>query len=284
LKGNWKDTKIEVTEYNNKEKVTGKFIGELSGNEIKGKWQNADGSKSFDFVIVEENIESFSSTEYYIKKTKNITEDCFTEIELGLEYPINSSYSDGINKIKETLLKELLSEKYAQQNPQNAIQTFANSFIEGDATVTDSLTTEEGTDCYTITESRSITAIYNHFGTACFDYSTYEYAGGAHGVGNSSYLIYDIKTGNEITFKDIFNTDKEKELLAMLTLKIRGEDNISDEVTHTENIYITSAGIGFYYNVYEIGSYAEGPTDIILTYNELKPFLKPNNPISHLYK
>jgi hypothetical protein len=42
------------------------------------------------------------------------------------------------------------------------------------------------------------------------------------------------------------------------------------------NFLITDKGLMFFYNTYEIRSYAEGPMELLLPYASLKGILKPN--------
>ena len=48
-----------------------------------------------------------------------------------------------------------------------------------------------------------------------------------------------------------------------------------DEVPATGNFYLSSTGLTFVYNPYEIASYADGQIALFLPYKKLMPFLTP---------
>ena len=48
-----------------------------------------------------------------------------------------------------------------------------------------------------------------------------------------------------------------------------------------DNFSIGAQGITFSY-IYEIASYADGPTELLLTYREIKDLLKPDGPLGRM--
>jgi hypothetical protein len=101
------------------------------------------------------------------------------------------------------------------------------------------------------------------------------------------YLVFDLRTGNRVTLKDIFIDGFEAAVTEMIVKKIitdngfeNEEDMInngyffSDNIVPNNNFSITEDGITFMYNPYEIATYALGQTDVTLSFAQLEPFLK----------
>ena len=119
---------------------------------------------------------------------------------------------------------------------------------------------------------------------ATFSIDTYEFAGGAHGVGTRNYLMVDMRSHKLLTSEDIFqigSEDKLKELIWQALTdpnyeKAMTEDESSKEkIDVTDNIYFDDDGVHFFYNVYQIGPYAAGVYDLLINWRELAPLLKP---------
>lgn len=114
------------------------------------------------------------------------------------------------------------------------------------------------------------------------------FAGGAHPNAYISLYNFDLKTGNKITYQDIFSDLSALEKIA--ESKFRTSRNIpmaanlnelgffwDGPFSLPENFELQNDGILFWYNPYEIASYAEGPTDFIIPYSELKSIFKKDN-------
>lgn len=113
----------------------------------------------------------------------------------------------------------------------------------------------------------------------------YVFAGGAHGYGADTSLLFDAKTGTSITADDLFK-DK-KGFTALAEKKFRAKYNIrganinstglfflDDKFSLPNNIFVTNRGYVLQYNTDEVAAHAEGQKDILVTYEEAKPFLK----------
>jgi len=112
----------------------------------------------------------------------------------------------------------------------------------------------------------------------------YVFAGGAHGYGADTSLLFDAKTGTSITADDLFK-DK-KGFTALAEKKFRAKYNIKGNINSTglfflnekfalpNNIFVTDKGYVLQYNTDEVAAHAEGQKDVLITYEEAKPFLK----------
>lgn len=121
------------------------------------------------------------------------------------------------------------------------------------------------------------------------DYDGYWYGGGAHGYPSKSQDLFDMRTGESVTFADLYpGTDEDfKELAAE---KTRDDYNSYDEYAspyfaqdpdevyrqaydssnvNSGNFEFAEDGVYMYYYPYDMGSYAAGFIEIFFTYDEL---------------
>lgn len=113
----------------------------------------------------------------------------------------------------------------------------------------------------------------------------YVFSGGAHGYKGNQVLHFNPISGAVYSLDDIF-IDRVG-LSALVEAKLRNKWGISQDApinstglmfennvfTLPENIFIYPDHVVAFYNIYEIASYADGPTEIHLTYDEVRPFM-----------
>ena len=113
------------------------------------------------------------------------------------------------------------------------------------------------------------------------------YEGGAHGYYNESYDNFDIKTNTELTLNDFFLPDTNQTLHEIAQTHYKKHYGLSpgqpliddgwfeDKFVLAQNFAITSRGLYFFYNQYEIKSYARGPTEFMLPYSKIQHLIDP---------
>lgn len=113
----------------------------------------------------------------------------------------------------------------------------------------------------------------------------YSYTGGAHGYEGLRSLIFNPDTGKIIPNDKLFKNTTEFMVLA--EKKFRNKHKIpentsinstgfmfEDDKFHLpQNIFYTDKGLLFYYNSYEVASYADGPKEVLLSYKEIGNYL-----------
>ncbi len=121
---------------------------------------------------------------------------------------------------------------------------------------------------------------------------SYIYTGGAHGLESIIYYNMDIKGSKELTLKDLLVDNYSNRLTNIAEEIFRKDEGLtaSESLEHyffenqiftiNENFAITHKGLLFTYNPYEIKSYAEGITDLLIPYSKIKELIKPNSFIS----
>nr|WP_322623343.1 DUF3298 domain-containing protein [uncultured Flavobacterium sp.] len=113
----------------------------------------------------------------------------------------------------------------------------------------------------------------------------YVFAGGAHGYGADTSLLFDAKTGHSLTTDNLFKDKKGFTALAekkfRTKYKITGANInstglffLNDKFSLPNNIFFTEKGLVLQYNTDEVAAHAEGQKDVLITYEEAKPFLK----------
>jgi len=108
----------------------------------------------------------------------------------------------------------------------------------------------------------------------------YQYTGGAHGSTVKIAFNYDLKTGKELGYKDIFRNcvDYKKVIVDWVTRKIESnpENFFPDAIdtvkkfTDEQPFYITPDGIVVYYGLYEIAPYAAGIQEFPIPFSAFK--------------
>jgi len=110
------------------------------------------------------------------------------------------------------------------------------------------------------------------------------YSGGAHGMRVSVWDSYDIAAKKKLTVDDLV---WEPEILRRTAEKIfRKQEGLSatasletdyffenGEFSLPDNFGLTEKGLLFYYNIYEIKPYVDGPTDILVPYSAIRDIL-----------
>jgi hypothetical protein len=120
-----------------------------------------------------------------------------------------------------------------------------------------------------------------------------DYAGGAHANPTFVYINYDLNRHQSIPLDSLLKTGSRPKLEAIAERIFRKNEGLSPtqsfENTYffengkfrlNENYTLTRQGIEFLYNPYEIKSYAEGITKLLIPYAEIKDLTRPNSIIS----
>lgn len=121
--------------------------------------------------------------------------------------------------------------------------------------------------------------IYKGNKIVSFSNESYLYSGGAHGNTMKTHYVFDLESKDVLSSNEVF---KPKSCNAIIDLQKKAlekegvniEEIYTDGFTCENNFYFTKEGIYFHYNQYEIASYADGPIDIFISIEEIKPHLQ----------
>ncbi len=121
--------------------------------------------------------------------------------------------------------------------------------------------------------------------------------GGVHGSEWSDFVNWSTNAAKPLYLKDILINGYEAKLTKIGEKIFRKNEQLSDtaslELSYffkndifvlNNNFFITPKGIAFYYNNYEIKSYAAGPTTLLIPYTAIKQLLRPNTVITQYIK
>lgn len=115
------------------------------------------------------------------------------------------------------------------------------------------------------------------------------YAGGAHPNSNTVLLMCDSRNGSVVTPEQLFDDSGRSRLLRLAEKAFRSIRGVPDQqslrdagywfdgdrFTLPDNMALTDEGLLLYYNNYEVASYAQGPTEILLPLKDIAELLRP---------
>lgn len=116
-------------------------------------------------------------------------------------------------------------------------------------------------------------------GMASYLKYSYGYSGGAHGMDALTCRTFDLKTGREIFEEDLFKPGYEDRLTEVLRTNLLSsiEDQnmlFETDITPSDNFYLTSEGITYIYQRYEIGPYAIGIIKVTIPWKEIQDIIR----------
>jgi len=131
----------------------------------------------------------------------------------------------------------------------------------------------------------SVSEIYNTVDHICLEMRQYLFTGGAHGYGTASFYNFDPRTGEELTFDELFKN--KKAFMEFAENKFREQQKIDntqsindpgfwfedDTFSLPNSVGFTQDSLIFVYNQYDIASFADGPIELRISINDAKPFL-----------
>jgi len=114
------------------------------------------------------------------------------------------------------------------------------------------------------------------------------YTGGAHGGFGKYFINLRPETGEPFTLANYFKPGYEQPVTKIAEGIFRKVRELADTASLTENMFefpedqfvlnknygFTKDGVVFYYNSYEIASYASGPTEVVVPYEALKEWIR----------
>ena len=124
------------------------------------------------------------------------------------------------------------------------------------------------------------------------------YTGGAHGMHTTLLASYDAATGRKLALADLIAPGQQAALMALGERMFRATRGIPEgrplaeagffretkALALNDNFAVTRDGLLFFYNEYEIASYADGPTALKLPWSELTPMMRTDGPLKGLSK
>jgi hypothetical protein len=119
------------------------------------------------------------------------------------------------------------------------------------------------------------------------------YTGGAHPNASTRYASFAVADGRRLAISDLCvpgSGDRlgeiaervfreRREIPADTTLTDAGFWFEDDRFTLNDNFAVVDGGLLFYFNAYEVGPYAAGPTEIVIPLEDLEELILPGGPL-----
>ncbi|OOF43683.1 hypothetical protein BKK51_11020 [Rodentibacter trehalosifermentans] len=229
-------------------------------------------SKMIPAIFVEEDV-VFKKSET-IKYPKPQPEEEYLPEEGRIDYTI-STLKTNIDWLNTLLWEELTRDGNNVPTREQVIQYYQKGFDETRRAMLEepSLAFETNSWVNFIGQKEKL---------ATFSIGTYDFTGGAHGMGGTRYLTVDLTSHKILKLNDLFDENSLPKVKALLWDNYTQQGTIKDEDTFTskadfnisDNIYIDSEGVHFIYSAYAIAPYAAGEPDLTLNWWQLEPLLK----------
>ena len=194
------------------------------------------------------------------------------------QYPQFDSMVSPVHDSLRVLLKSLLHQEY--ESVPAAQKAFISNYaemMEGDSSYQTPWYEEK--DTRVLLQNKRWITLSHHVSL---------FTGGAHGSNEQYYFLLDRETGERLRLFDFFDSTAIYKLTALADPLFRAEKLIAPTQTYEEagywfkdehfylnnNFYIHADGITFYYNPYEVSSYANGSTVITIPANKIGKLLR----------
>ncbi len=211
----------------------------------------------------------------YTEKESGCDKNCARVV---VNYPVFKNPNEELNAIIDIQIRQKVSEFVLEGKPSQTLKELSEIFISGFESFKNAFP-EALTPWYIDME---IIVGYAHPTFVSISQQTTSYTGGAHTNVTSVFLNID-EDGKQIKDINFFINDikKLKEIAEVIFRKqnaINKNQSLSDagftfendQFSLTDNFGFTNAGIVFYYNSYEIASYAEGPSIIAIPFSTIQ--------------
>ena len=195
-----------------------------------------------------------------------------------VRYPVFEN--DSLNNY----IKSQVFHYFGDEEVPTAFDDIAGSFIRG---YNEFYLQNPGTAqwWYLLIDIKVIRQLHNY---VALKYIHSDYAGGAHGNTSISYINFNPKTNKAVTLDSLILPEKKAELLKIgerifrQNEKISATESLEKKYFFTNGrfslpkaFYVSDKGLVFLYNPYEIKSYAEGITELVIPFAELTTIAKP---------
>jgi hypothetical protein len=224
-------------------------------------------------------------------------------VKIKYIFPVKYSDTGVLSKIQRELNYAILEdESYESLSPDSAVEKYASDYIknyidEAKVQFPDWSESDETEDYFSFYKSIESKVLYDKNKLLSYQVSTMDYKGGANSSTLYKNVVLDLKTGNVVTEQDIFIPEYKKVLNAMLTSKIAEQNNVKkaeellefgywgiEDITSNNNFYLDDNGLTYIFNQGEYSAPSLGKIQVPFSFEELSAILKPDSPISFLFK
>ena len=240
---------------------------------------NSEKHKTEENRVTDTLSYAYDSIKVYSKYLPQANQNIIDTAKASISFPIFKS--DTLNQF----IKRKVFDFFAEEEPATSYQDIANSFIKGyDSFVSENPGTQQA--WFLIIKINVLKQASNYLS---LKYIHSDYAGGAHGNTNISFLNYNTKANTVLTLDSLIKKDQMQALVRIAEDIFRKNEKISPtepleekyffdkgKFSLAQSFHVSDKGLVFLYNPYEIKPYSEGYTELIVPFSALKNIAKPN--------
>jgi hypothetical protein len=212
------------------------------------------------------------------------------DLQVNLEYPVGRAPKEALEAMTESILSfvfdvdtvsgtvEETAGKYIEEVSSGYINDLSNAWEQH---LADKDEWKDWIYNWYIHVSGSFSKGWRRYVNYFVGYE--EYYGGAHGMYSLTPMVFDRKTGATVSESDLFKEGFEETLGGLLSKHLpeafEGDDEAMDSVFDPQimpngSFEVTSKGITYYYQPYEIGPFYLGVISVTVPWKELEPILR----------
>lgn len=219
-------------------------------------------------------------------------------ISLKMEYPTDYPNKSILERIQLSVVQSVLGEK-ATNSPESEMEKMVENIITEHKTRITELQNNpqlEDGDCLSNSyQETTQSVVFNQDGIISILTADSSHYGGSHGIKFLYYNNFDLQTGNDLKYNDLFIEDSEDMLSSFIIQKLMADNHLEEdrqleeigfldlgEIKPVNNFCIDKEGITFVYNPSEIACLTLGAIKVFLSYDELTLLLKEESPITKI--
>ncbi len=220
-------------------------------------------------------------------------------IDISMEYVALAPNVEVKNLIDRFIIQSTLGEEYDTLSIENAVNQYIDEYIEEYKTLETDL--KDGDQSLLVGASYNYDNIiesklsYIDQNLLCLSNNSYLYTGGAHGMSSQYNFVFDQRDNKIVSLNNIFEessyTDLGNIIVGQLTTDKGYRDSSKlyddgffsiDEIFPTENFSISTDGITWVYNPYEIAAYSAGQTSVFIPWFKVAKYTIADSPVDYL--
>ncbi len=236
------------------------------------------GELKFDSISVNQTTHLFGDTAC---PASNLT--------IELVYPTQASDEELKDTLTSYILTACFRDKYTGGQPQEVVKAYTQFYVDDYLRSLEPVYKEDLKNNSDKNMVGSWYSYYKHLHGSVQYYAqdllvykvhTEEYTGGAHGMYTTNFFNMDLNTLRLLQLDDLFGVPDYHEIVTdliwnqlMAMHNVTSHEALEDlgygvngEVAPTENFYLSAEGITFYYNVYDIAPYSNGPVSVTIPF------------------
>ena len=220
-------------------------------------------------------------------------------LQIKFVFPTDYADKDILLLVQQQFISGFLGNEYIRFSPKDAVERYAQDFIEAYMAEEDNFQIElenHGYDTmeawYSYSETSNNQLIYNRNDIVSFTVYKDCYYGGAHGSHYYINRVIDLKTGFQVTENEIFADDFQDALAKIIVNVIASSNQVKvseledigffnvNEIYPNRNFYVDETGITYTFNEYEIAAYVVGTVSVQIPYEQIRHLLRQESPVA----